>query len=64
MSGQPTLGRILRDLRNHRGWTLKEMSERSGAAFDQKRVSNRHGSNVHFLLTLWIASVLPVNHPT
>src|SRR5438045_7361363 len=29
MSGQPTLGRILRDLRNHRGWTLKEMSERS-----------------------------------
>ena len=30
MSGQPTLGRILRDLRNHRGWTLKEMSERSG----------------------------------
>ena len=30
MSGHPTLGRILRDLRNHRGWTLKEMSERSG----------------------------------
>ena len=30
MSGQPTLGRILRDLRNHRDWTLKEMSERSG----------------------------------
>jgi len=30
MSDHPTLGRILRDLRNHRGWTLKEMSERSG----------------------------------
>src|SRR5256885_14561588 len=30
MSEHPTLGRILRDLRNHRGWTLKEMSERSG----------------------------------
>src|SRR3954467_1223905 len=30
MSAPPTLGRILRDLRNHRGWTLKEMSERSG----------------------------------
>jgi transcriptional regulator with XRE-family HTH domain len=30
MSAQPTLGRILRDLRAHRGWTLKEMSERSG----------------------------------
>src|SRR3954454_3050963 len=30
MSGHPTLGRILRDLRNHRGWTLKEMSARSG----------------------------------
>ena len=30
MSGHPTLGRILRDLRNHRGWTLKEMSEQSG----------------------------------
>ena len=30
MSAHPTLGRILRDLRNHRGWTLKEMSERSG----------------------------------
>jgi transcriptional regulator with XRE-family HTH domain len=30
MSAQPTLGRILRDLRNHRRWTLKEMSERSG----------------------------------
>lgn len=30
MSGHPTLGRILRDLRSHRGWTLKEMSERSG----------------------------------
>ena len=30
MSTHPTLGVILRDLRNHRGWTLKEMSERSG----------------------------------
>jgi transcriptional regulator with XRE-family HTH domain len=30
VSGQPTLGRILKDLRAHRGWTLKEMSERSG----------------------------------
>jgi transcriptional regulator with XRE-family HTH domain len=30
MSGHPTLGHILRDLRSHRGWTLKEMSERSG----------------------------------
>ena len=27
MSAHPTLGSILRDLRNHRGWTLKEMSE-------------------------------------
>ena len=30
MSEHPTLGRILRELRAHRGWTLKEMSERSG----------------------------------
>lgn len=30
MSAHPTLGRILRDLRSHRGWTLKEMSERTG----------------------------------
>ena len=30
MTGHPTLGRILRELRSHRGWTLKEMSERSG----------------------------------
>jgi transcriptional regulator with XRE-family HTH domain len=30
VSEQPTLGSILRELRNHRGWTLKEMSERSG----------------------------------
>ena len=30
MSQRHTLGRILRELRNHRGWTLKEMSERSG----------------------------------
>src|ERR1700752_5479761 len=28
MSVHPTLGRILKDLRSHRGWTLKEMSER------------------------------------
>ena len=30
MSAHPTLGRILRALREQRGWTLKEMSERSG----------------------------------
>ena len=30
MSAHPTLGLNLRDLRNHRGWTLKEMSEKSG----------------------------------
>lgn len=30
MSDHPTLGKILRDLRNYRGWTLKEMSDRSG----------------------------------
>jgi transcriptional regulator with XRE-family HTH domain len=30
MTAHPTLGRILRDLRNHRGWTLKEMSDRTG----------------------------------
>ncbi|NUQ18386.1 MAG: helix-turn-helix transcriptional regulator [Sphingomonas sp.] len=30
MSAHPTLGRILKDLRSHRGWTLKEMSNRSG----------------------------------
>jgi transcriptional regulator with XRE-family HTH domain len=30
MNQHPTLGRILKDLRSHRGWTLKEMSERSG----------------------------------
>ena len=30
MSAHPTLGHILRDLRNHRGWTLKEMSEHTG----------------------------------
>lgn len=30
MTAHPTLGTILRDLRNHRGWTLKEMSDRSG----------------------------------
>jgi transcriptional regulator with XRE-family HTH domain len=30
MSAHPTLGEVLRDLRKHRGWTLKEMSEESG----------------------------------
>ena len=30
MSAHPTLGCILRELRSHRGWTLKEMSENSG----------------------------------
>jgi transcriptional regulator with XRE-family HTH domain len=30
VSGHPTLGRILKELRNHRGWTLKEMSDHSG----------------------------------
>jgi transcriptional regulator with XRE-family HTH domain len=30
LNSHPTLGRILRELRAHRGWTLKEMSERSG----------------------------------
>lgn len=30
MSAHPTLGDILRELRNHRGWTLKEMSDRTG----------------------------------
>jgi transcriptional regulator with XRE-family HTH domain len=30
VSGHPTLGRILKELRNHRGWTLKEMSDRTG----------------------------------
>jgi transcriptional regulator with XRE-family HTH domain len=30
LSARPTLGRILKDLRNHRNWTLREMSERSG----------------------------------
>ena len=30
MSEHPTLGRILRELRANRGWTLKEMSERAG----------------------------------
>jgi transcriptional regulator with XRE-family HTH domain len=30
MSAHPTLGQILRDLRSHRGWTLKEMSEKCG----------------------------------
>ena len=30
MSNRPTLGRILKELRRHRNWTLREMSERSG----------------------------------
>jgi transcriptional regulator with XRE-family HTH domain len=30
VSEHPTLGRILKDVRSRRGWTLKEMSERSG----------------------------------
>ena len=30
MIDHPTLGKILRELRNRNGWTLKEMSERSG----------------------------------
>lgn len=30
MTDRPTLGRILKELRNHRNWTLREMSERSG----------------------------------
>lgn len=30
MSARPTLGRILKELRAHRNWTLREMSERSG----------------------------------
>ena len=29
-AGRPTLGRLLRDLRARNGWTLKEMSERTG----------------------------------
>ncbi len=29
MSEQPTLGRVLRDLRRRKGWTLKEMSQHS-----------------------------------
>jgi transcriptional regulator with XRE-family HTH domain len=28
--GQPTLGQLLKSLRAHNGWTLKEMSDRSG----------------------------------
>jgi transcriptional regulator with XRE-family HTH domain len=30
LSARPTLGRILKELRSHRNWTLREMSERSG----------------------------------
>ena len=29
-AGQPTLGKLLRALRSHNGWTLREMSDRSG----------------------------------
>ena len=30
MNNRPTLGHILKELRRHRNWTLREMSERSG----------------------------------
>ena len=30
MSNRPTLGQILKELRRHRNWTLREMSQRSG----------------------------------
>ena len=30
LSERPTLGRILKELRSHRNWTLRELSERSG----------------------------------
>ena len=30
MTDRPTLGRVLKELRSHRNWTLREMSERSG----------------------------------
>jgi transcriptional regulator with XRE-family HTH domain len=30
LSARPTLGRILKELRSHKEWTLREMSERSG----------------------------------
>ena len=30
MNDRPTLGRILKELRSHRNWTLREMSELSG----------------------------------
>jgi transcriptional regulator with XRE-family HTH domain len=30
LTERPTLGRILKELRSHRNWTLREMSERSG----------------------------------
>jgi transcriptional regulator with XRE-family HTH domain len=29
-AGQPTLGKLLRAMRSHNGWTLREMSDRSG----------------------------------
>jgi transcriptional regulator with XRE-family HTH domain len=32
-AGQPTLGRLLRGFRQRNGWTLREMSERSGIPF-------------------------------
>ena len=43
MSAHPTLGRILRDLRSHRGWTLKEMSQRCGIPLSKLSTSSgRH----------------------
>ena len=30
MTTRPTLGQILKELRRHRNWTLREMSDRSG----------------------------------
>jgi transcriptional regulator with XRE-family HTH domain len=30
VTDRPTLGRVLKELRSHRNWTLREMSERSG----------------------------------
>ena len=32
MNGRPALGSVLRDIRNRRGWTLKETSARVGIA--------------------------------
>lgn len=33
VAGQPTLGRLLRGFRQRQGWTLREMSEKSGIPF-------------------------------